>query len=233
MALIKELKGTFVGGKISRSLQNRIDLDKFNTWLAEAKNTQIKPEGSISNRAGTIYVATAKSEGYRLTINSNVTATIIINGVVYESQTSKYVTLEEGSQYTYSVGAEGYTVVSGSGTITGNKVITVELEATADNYTFSITNSQGATITINEVEQSSITASSGKLVEWKVEKTGYATQSGAFLLTEDETKIVELDAVTTFNLTINVTPTDANIKATPGRWQTTRQKEPGLWMTRR
>lgn len=198
MALIKELKGSFVGGKVSKPLQNRTDLEKFNTWLTEAKNTQIKPEGSISNRAGTIYVGECKDPSYRLTINVNVSATIIINGVTY-SGASVYVDLPTGSaSYEYEVSAEGYDTKSGSGTITEDTVITVTLETDANDYTFEITPTPvDATVTINGTEQSSITAPAGTLIEWEVSKTGYVTQSGSFLLSSDTESpmVVTLEAV--------------------------------------
>lgn len=212
MALIKELKGSFVGGKVSKPLQNRTDLEKFNTWLTEAKNTQIKPEGSISNRAGTIFIGNAKNSTFRLTINVNVSSTIIINGEIYKNVTTKSVDLEVGSEYSYSVGASGYKVESGSGTLNNNKTVDLELTASADTFTFAISNSQSATITINETEQSSITASEGTLIEWSVEKTGYISQSGAFFLIEDETKEVTLEEETNVKtITITAYPSNASI----------------------
>lgn len=213
MALLKELKGSFVGGQVSPELQNRIDLEKFNTFLKEAKNTKIKPEGGISNRAGTVFIGNSKEATLRLTINVNVSATIIINGVEYSSVTTKSVDLDIGSEYTYSVSAEGYDEKSGSGTIMGNTVIDIKLEEDVNNYTFEISNSQGATITINGVEQSSITAPAGTLIEWEVSKTGYITQSGSFLLSSDtETpKVVTLEEATNLYLTITAYPSNSTI----------------------
>lgn len=212
MALLKELKGSFVGGQVSPELQNRIDLEKFNTFLKEAKNTQIKPEGGISNRSGTVFIGVAKDASYRLTINVNVTATIIVNGEEYTGKTIN-VSLPVDSEYTYEVGAVGYETKSGSGTLDENKVINVELEADANTYTFTIDNGeQGATITINGTEQSSLTASAGTYIEWSVEKEGYISQSGNLILNEDTTEEIELDPVSTFVLTINTTPNNANVK---------------------
>lgn len=210
MALIKELKGTFVGGQVSPELQNRIDLEKFNTFLKEAKNTQIKPEGGISNRAGTVFVGVANDLTYKLTINVNVSATIIINGEVFTG-TTKSINIDKNSSYTYEVGAVGYAVQSGSGILDSNKTIDITLVADANNYTYTITNTQSATITINGTEQSSITESAGTLIEWSVAKTGYTTQSGKFLLKEDKTDDIELEAITGFVLTINAEPTNATV----------------------
>ena len=212
MALIKELKGSFVGGKVSKPLQNRIDLEKFNTWLTEAKNTQIKPEGSISNRAGTVFIGKVKDATFRLTINVNVNATVIVNGEEHTGKTVN-VNLPADSEYTYSVGAVGYETKGGSGTLDESKVVDVELEADANTYTFTIDNGeQGATITINGTEQSSLTASAGTYIEWSVEKEGYITQSGSLILNEDITEEIELDPISTFVLAINTTPNNANVK---------------------
>lgn len=195
MALLKELKGSFVGGQVSPELQNRIDLEKFNTFVKEAKNTQIKPEGGISNRAGTVFIDNAKIPSYRLTINVNVSATIIVNGVTY-SGTSIYVDLPtDDASYEYEIGAEGYTTQIDDGTLTEDTTINITLEADATQYTFTISNSQGATITINEVEQSSITADSGTTINWSVELEGYVTQSGTFILSEDKTETVTLEPI--------------------------------------
>jgi len=212
MALLKELKGSFVGGQVSPELQNRIDLEKFNTFLKEAKNTQIKPEGGISNRAGTVFIGIVKESTLRLTINVNVTATVIVNGEEYTGKTVN-VNLPADSEYTYSVGAVGYETKSGSGTLEENKVIDIELEADANTYTFTIDNGeQGATITINGTEQSSLTASAGTYIEWSVEKEGYISQSGSLILNEDTTEEIELEPISTFVLAINTTPSNANVK---------------------
>ena len=212
MALLKELKGSFVGGQVSPELQNRIDLEKFNTFLKEAKNTKIKPEGGISNRAGTIFIGKVKDATFRLTINVNVSATVIVNGEEYTGKTVN-VNLPADSEYTYFVGAVGYETKSGSGTLDENKVVNVKLEADANTYTFTIDNGeQGATITINGTEQSSLTASAGTYIEWSVEKEGYISQSGSLILNEDTTEEIELDPISTFVLTINTTPSNANVK---------------------
>ena len=212
MALLKELKGSFVGGQVSPELQNRTDLEKFNTFLKEAKNTKIKPEGGISNRAGTVFIGIAKESTLRLTINVNVTATIIINGVEYAGVTTKSVDLPVGSAYTYSVGASGYVGQSGSGTITQNTTETITLEASVETYTFTITNSQGATIKINGTEQSTITDNSGTTITWSVELEGYVTQSGTFILTEDKTLDITLEEIIDGTVTIVATPSYATIR---------------------
>lgn len=196
MALIKDLKGSFVGGQVSPTLQNRIDLQKFNTWLKEAKNTKIQPEGGVSNRAGTVFIGSAKGATFELTINVNVAATIIINGREYTGLTTKSVKLDVGSEYTYEVSAVGYETKSGNGTLNADETINITLEADSNEYTFTIDNGeQGATITINDVEQSTITAQAGTLIEWSVSKEGYVSQSGSFLLSEDKTEEIILEKI--------------------------------------
>ena len=212
MALLKELKGSFVGGQVSPELQDRIDLEKFNTFLKEAKNTKIKPEGGISNRAGTVFIGVAKDATFRLTINVNVSATIIINGIEYTGVTTKSVDLPINTPYTYSVGAVGYEGKSGSGTISQNEIIDVELEPSVTTYTFTINNSQGATITINGTERSTITENSGTEIVWKVELEGYKTQQGTFILTEDKTLDITLLEEVDGTITIVATPSYATIK---------------------
>ena len=112
MAQLKDMKGSFVGGHVSPELQNRIDLEKFNTFLKEAKNTQLKPEGGVSNRAGTVFVGIAKTSTYRLTINVNVPANIIINGIVYTGTTASVDLPIDNATYEYkeSVSKKQYAV---------------------------------------------------------------------------------------------------------------------------
>lgn len=219
MALLKELKGSFVGGQVSPELQDRTDLEKFNTFLKEAKNTKIKPEGGISNRAGTIFIGVAKDATFRLTINVNVSATIIINGVSYTG-TTKSVDLPVDSEYTYSVGASGYETQEDSGPLTGNKEISVTLEISVEQYTFTITNDQSATISISVdgatpttgTGSVSVTENSGATITWSVEKEGYVTQGGTFVLSEDTTEVITLVEISEATLTINATPADSTIK---------------------
>lgn len=51
---------SFAGGEISPSLHARVDLQKYATSLALARNFFVHPHGGASNRPGTAYVATAK-----------------------------------------------------------------------------------------------------------------------------------------------------------------------------
>lgn len=51
---------SFAGGEISPDLYGRLDLDKFQTGLAECKNFIVQPHGPVENRAGFSYVLTVK-----------------------------------------------------------------------------------------------------------------------------------------------------------------------------
>lgn len=224
MALIKELKGSFVGGKVSKPLQNRIDLEKFNTWLSEAKNTQIKPEGSISNRAGTVFVGVAKDVTYKLTINVNVSAMIIINGVEYTGTTAS-VDLPIGSTYSYSVSTEGYTTQEEDNlTLNSNTIKNIILESSATTYTFKITNEQGATISIKAGDadpvtgtgEVSVTELEGTRIEWSVTKEGYVTQGDTFALSSETVSPlpITLVEVTLARITIVSSQYGSTIKIT-------------------
>lgn len=54
------LQPSFTGGEISPSLRTRIDANGYHTWLQVAQNVFVHPQGGISNRAGTQYVACGK-----------------------------------------------------------------------------------------------------------------------------------------------------------------------------
>lgn len=208
MALIKELKGSFVGGQVSPELQNRIDLEKFNTFLKEAKNTKIKPEGGISNRAGTVFIGEGKIPSWKLTINVNVSATIVINGEPYTG-TSVTVDLPAvDASYEYTVSAVGYTTEHSSGTITEDTTIEVELEVDTNSYKFKITNSQGADIkltangtTTTATVENEVEVTAGTQVDWEVKLTGYVAQKGTVYLYENITQQKTLSNKVTLTIT--------------------------------
>lgn len=58
--VLHHLQPSFSGGEISPSLQARTDSSAYHTWLKTAQNMWIHPQGGISNRPGTQYVAAAK-----------------------------------------------------------------------------------------------------------------------------------------------------------------------------
>ncbi len=58
--VLRHLQPSFTGGEISPSLQARTDASAFHTWLKNAQNMLVHPQGGISNRPGTHYQGTAK-----------------------------------------------------------------------------------------------------------------------------------------------------------------------------
>lgn len=60
MASIKTIQRSFVGGEIAPELFGRIDLDKYQSGLAECLNFVILPHGPAQNRAGFSYILQTK-----------------------------------------------------------------------------------------------------------------------------------------------------------------------------
>ncbi|MBO5911798.1 MAG: hypothetical protein J6Q05_06475, partial [Elusimicrobiaceae bacterium] len=58
--VLRHLQPSFTGGEISPSLQARTDASAYHTWLKNAQNMLVHPQGGISNRPGTHYQGTAK-----------------------------------------------------------------------------------------------------------------------------------------------------------------------------
>ncbi|MBP5404101.1 MAG: hypothetical protein J6Y17_03315 [Elusimicrobiaceae bacterium] len=58
--VLRHLQPSFVGGEISPSLQARVDASSYNTWLKNAQNMFVHPQGGISNRPGMQYQGAAK-----------------------------------------------------------------------------------------------------------------------------------------------------------------------------
>lgn len=57
------LQSAFTGGEISAEVANRVDLDKYQFAVLQAKNCLVKPHGPIYRRPGTVYVDRTKYEG--------------------------------------------------------------------------------------------------------------------------------------------------------------------------
>jgi phosphotransferase system HPr-like phosphotransfer protein len=214
---MKNLQPSFTGGEISESLQNRIDLQKFTTWLKQAKNTIIHPQGGISNRPGTLLVYPAKTFQFKIffTITDSSTemaldAVIKIDGVIVDTGSSVTVSLDANEEYAYEISAEGYVTQSGTINLTSNTSLNIALIPTSDEYTFTISPTPvDATVMINEVEQSNITAISGTQITWSVSKDGYTTQSGSLILSKTSTLNVTLTQTVT--LTVEPSPSDATV----------------------
>ncbi len=54
------LQPTLNGGEAAPGLWHRVDYQKFSTWVRKAVNFFVKPQGGVSNRAGTYMMAAAK-----------------------------------------------------------------------------------------------------------------------------------------------------------------------------
>ena len=150
-------------------------------------------------------VETVGMEQHTITINPTpVDAVVLINNVQQSSYTDWY-----GVPYTWNVSAPHYVSQSGSGIITGNETINVNLAL--EKHTFTIVPTPAdATVIINGVERTTITADYGTAISWSVSKTGYVTQSNAFVLTENSTLPISL-VLEQHTFTIVPTPADATV----------------------
>lgn len=60
------LQPTLNGGEAAPGLWHRVDLAKFSTWVREAINLFVRPQGGLSNRPGTIMLAPTKLTGKKV-----------------------------------------------------------------------------------------------------------------------------------------------------------------------
>lgn len=56
----RHIQPSFAGGEVSPSLHARVDSAAYQTWLKQACNFYVHPQGGASNRPGTAYMGTAK-----------------------------------------------------------------------------------------------------------------------------------------------------------------------------
>jgi hypothetical protein len=116
-------------------------------------------------------------------------ATVTINGTAQKSVSVNY-----GSEVTWEVSKTGYTTRNGTEAVI--KDTTRAIELVIKQFTFTITPTpEDATVTINDVVQSSMTANYGTAITWSVAKDGFTAQNGSLTLTEDKTLPVTLVAV--------------------------------------
>ena len=69
---INVLQPTLNGGVAAPGLWHRVDQQKFSTWLREAVNYYVVPQGGAVNRAGTFMLARKKIFLYLRTDDSPV-----------------------------------------------------------------------------------------------------------------------------------------------------------------
>lgn len=143
--------------------------------------------------------------GYVFEIVTDSANTVIINGVQRTS-----AQFETGTEVSWSVSRTGYVTQSGTYTM-GEEDYSLTVTLVLDQFTYTIVPLPAdATVVINEQQRSSITADYGTIITWTVSRTGYATQTGSFTLTEDRTDTIGLIA-NQYTLTINPTPNDATV----------------------
>ena len=149
---------------------------------------------------------------YTFTISATPSdAVVTINGTITNS-----VTVNIGTVIDWSVEAEGYTPQSGSLTLTENKTLDVTLAEIVPEYTFTINPTPAdAIVTINDVQQSSITAEAGTTITWSVSADGYTSQSGELTLTEDTTLDVVLEAASSWTYTGDSVADNVTVSAVP------------------
>lgn len=62
---IHHIQPTFAGGELAPSLRSRVDLQRYPSGLAKARNCFIHPHGGCSNRPGLRYIAATKTSASR------------------------------------------------------------------------------------------------------------------------------------------------------------------------
>ena len=87
MASIKTIQRSFVGGEIAPELFGRIDLDKYQSGLAECLNFVVLPHGPAQNRAGFSYILQTKYQDKKA------------NLIEFAYSTEQTYILEFGDQY--------------------------------------------------------------------------------------------------------------------------------------
>lgn len=59
------LQPTLNGGEADPGLYHRVDMQKFSTWVKEATNFFVRPQGGLSNRPGTYMLGSTKTAGQK------------------------------------------------------------------------------------------------------------------------------------------------------------------------
>ena len=117
-------------------------------------------------------------------------ATVTINGI----KTSE-LEIKKGEIVSWSVSFAGYYSQSGKFEAKKDVELTITLEKIL--YTFSITTSPtSAKVVMNGVETKSVTVEPGTNVAWEVSATGYYSQSGNQMVTENTSTKITLSSKT-------------------------------------
>lgn len=119
-------------------------------------------------------------------------ATVVLNDEMRNS-----VTVEAGTNVSYTVSAEGYNTQQGNITVNTNQNLSIVLTEITYTVTINPTPSN-ATVRINGAETRSITARAGTSFNWEVSADGYQTRTGQTLVSQTETINITLTALTRY-----------------------------------
>lgn len=64
------IQSSFAGGEISPDVANRVDLEKYQSALLQAKNCYIRPYGTVYRRAGSVYLAKIKAKNNKVLLRT-------------------------------------------------------------------------------------------------------------------------------------------------------------------
>jgi hypothetical protein len=118
-------------------------------------------------------------------------ATVIINGI---EQNTLYTLMN--TEINWEINRYGYISQSGTDILTNDIIKKVKLEKMQFTYTINPTPSD-AVVIINGIEQNTITADYGSLIDWEVSMEGYTLQNGQIELIEDVVNDVILEEIPT------------------------------------
>lgn len=118
-------------------------------------------------------------------------ATVTINGI---EQNTLYALMN--TEINWEINRYGYISQSGMDILTNNIIKKVKLEKMQFTYTINPTPSD-AIIVINGIEQNTITADYGSVIDWEVSMEGYTSQNGQIELIEDAVNDVILEEILT------------------------------------
>lgn len=208
-----------------RQTQYRTQYGQVVSWLV-MKAGYVTQSGTITMTKAIALVITLKpGNTYMLTVNAVPEgANVTINGI-----TTNQLVLGYGETYTWQAELEGYLTQIGSGLLTEDRIIDIDLanppvaqdcEITAqvldaDFGDADITASCTISWTVNGATTTgtTVTAQTGETVHWQVEKAGYLTQTGDYIVPINTTEhLLTVSFIRqTFTLTINPTPQDATV----------------------
>ena len=206
---IKPALTQFNGGEIQPVLEGRIDWQKYNYSAKLCKNFIPTVEGYLKRRGGTHFVAQKRGSGqvsFKIYVvlndfqSGDVAPTMTINEeavtLTYDDNdtwVTDTLTYLDGTELDYSISSTGYITKNGI-IITNINQDDIELnliKPSGETATVTFVAPTGATITLNGVEQSSITDAVGTSVTYSVSYSALSA-SGSFVIEEDKNYYVFL-----------------------------------------